>query len=107
MNQCEGCPRSCCLNFKITSEIRDPFGLQKELNLFPFIRRTGEELILDPQGHECVVGVYNCDRFDTDKGECRDYGIKPRPIFCETTGIRTSPHGQCLLKSRDGDKKVA
>lgn len=107
MNQCEACPRSCCLDFKITSEVRDPLGLRKELRQFPFIKQTNRVLILGPQGHECVVGVYNCDRFNAKTGKCRAYGIKPRPGFCETTGIKTSPHEQCLLKLRANGKKAA
>ncbi len=100
MNLCESCSRSCCFDFKITSELNDPINLRKELKAFPFIQRTGQELVLDSLGHEQVVGVYNCDRFDFGQSKCRDYGVKPRPAFCEATGVKTSPHPQCLLKSK-------
>ena len=56
-------------------------------------------------GDERIVGVYNCDRFDLDTGDCRDYETEPRLSFCENAGIRVSPHSKCLLKSKESDEE--
>lgn len=100
LNKCEGCPRNCCVDFKITTELANPLGIREELKRFPFIRRTGSNLVLGPGGHERIVGIYSCDRFDLNTGECRDYGVKPRPSFCDNSGVKSFPHSQCLLKSK-------
>lgn len=106
-NKCESCPRNCCFDFKITTELRDSLGLQKELEKFPFIKRTGSEIVLDSWGYERMVGIYNCNRFIINSGKCLDYGIKPRPEFCENTGEKTIPHEKCLLKSKGDEKQTA
>jgi len=98
MNKCEGCPRPCCLNFKLTRELTDPVGTARELEKFPYIKKVGEELVLGPDGNERMVGVYRCERFDPETGKCRDYGKIPRPDFCLNTGEKFCPHSECLLK---------
>lgn len=105
-NKCENCPRNCCFDFKIAKELIDPKGLEKELAEFSFVKKTQAEIILDPQGYERMVGVYNCDRFNLEKGDCSDYETKPRPSFCENTGIESTPHSQCLLESKN-ERKTA
>lgn len=104
-NKCEGCPRNCCLDFKITTELTEPSSLWQELAHFTFIKKTGTALVYDPSGHERVVGIYNCDRFDSATGECLDYEARQRPSFCQTTGIKVSPHAKCLLKSKKHESK--
>ena len=99
MNRCEGCPRNCCLNFKLTREITDPIGTREELKKFPYIVRVGGELILDPDGNERIVGIYRCGRFDPATGKCRGYEEIPRPDFCLNTGEKFYPHSKCLLKN--------
>jgi len=106
-NKCENCPRNCCFDFKITTELRDPLGLKRELEKFPFIKRTSSEIVLDPMGYDQMVGVYNCDRFNLNSGKCQDHDIKPRPEFCKNTGGKTIPHEKCLLKSKKDEKQVA
>ncbi len=106
-NRCENCPRNCCFDFKITTELRDPLGLKKELEKFPFIKRTGSEIVLDAMGYDRVVGIYNCDRFNSNSGECSNYGLKPRPKFCKNTGEKTIPHEKCLLKCKSDEKQSA
>ncbi len=98
LNKCESCPQNCCRDFKITTELTNPAGLKEELLKFPFIKRTASTLLLGPGGHEKIIGIYNCERFDLHTGACQDYETKPRPSFCENTGIKTFPHSQCLLK---------
>lgn len=107
MNNCEGCQRNCCMNFKITTELVNPKEGEEELNRFPFIKRVGQTLVLCSDGHEKIVGVYACDRFDIRIKECMEYETQPRPIFCQTTGNVTSPHNKCLLKSKDDHNKAA
>ena len=106
-NKCESCPRNCCFDFKITTEVTNPLALQEKLEEFSFIKRTGSEIILDLWGHERVVGIYNCDRFIISSGECLAHGTKPRPEFCENTGEKTMPHEKCLLKSKEDEKQTA
>jgi len=31
LNKYEGCPRNCCVDFKITTELTGPSGLREEL----------------------------------------------------------------------------
>lgn len=97
LNKCESCPRSCCIDFKITHEITNPRKLEEELQKYPFIRRIDSALILDPFGKEAVVGIYRCDRFDKSTGICRNYETEERPLFCRNTGIKVFPHEECLL----------
>jgi hypothetical protein len=107
VNRCESCPRNCCFDFKITTELRDPLGLKKELEKFPFIKRTGSEIVLDFFGHERMVGIYNCERFDIKSGNCLNYDKESRPEFCKNTGEKTIPHEKCLLKSKEDEKQIA
>lgn len=96
-NSCEDCSRNCCQDFKITTEITDPLKLREILTQYPFIRRTGFDVVL--LGHrEVVVSTYNCDRFQKDSRRCKDYETQPRPDFCYNTGIKIAPHAACLLK---------
>ncbi len=96
LNLCENCKSNCCLNFRITQEILDPEGLKLYLEKFPFIHKTSEALIL-VHGHERVVNVYNCDRFDLTKKVCKNYSSQERPNFCINTGIIRKPNSSCLL----------
>lgn len=98
MNKCEGCPRNCCVNFKLTGEVTDPVRTALELGNFPYIKRVGEELVVGPGGNERIVGIYRCERFDPKTGKCRGYGETPRPDFCLNTGEKFYPHSECLLK---------
>ena len=100
-NSCEGCPVNCCVDFKIRSEKFDPNGLEEKLQQFPFIKKVGTELVRGIGRREMVVGVYRCDEFDTQKGECLIYDAE-RPDFCVDTGkvIDTQdlrPHSECIL----------
>jgi hypothetical protein len=97
MNTCEGCKNVCCVNFKITTELVNPEALRQELTKFPFIKKTGRDVILKGR-KEVLVGIYNCDRFDKTTKTCIDYSTKPRPIFCINTGVTTSPNESCILK---------
>ncbi len=106
-NKCENCPRNCCFDFKITTELRDPLSLEKELKKFPFIKRTSSEIVLDFWGHERIVGIYNCERFDFNSGKCLNYETEQRPEFCKNTGKKNIPHEKCLLKSKKNEKQVA
>ena len=106
-NPCEGCPRNCCKDFKIAKETTNPAGVKKELESFPYIHRDGSQLIMDPGGHETMVGVYNCDRFDILSGQCIDHDQRERPDFCQKTGNsgKIFPHEECLLKTAQNQCK--
>ena len=106
-NRCEGCPRNCCVDFKLTKELTDPLGVKEELRKFPFIKRTGSSLVIGPSGHERVVGIYNCDRYDPETGECRNHDTEPRPLFCHTTGGKFIPHPRCLLRTKKCEDEQA
>ncbi|PIQ69747.1 hypothetical protein COS55_00575 [Candidatus Shapirobacteria bacterium CG03_land_8_20_14_0_80_40_19] len=94
---CEGCPRNCCLNFKLTQELFDPKSVEKALRDYPFIRRLGSKIVRAPNGREASVGTYKCDRFNEPTGECLNYNSQPRPPFCSQTGNGFYPHKGCLL----------
>jgi len=87
----------CCLDFKIRQEITAPEKVKIILNQYPFIHKTGNTLVY-VYGHERLVGIYNCDRFDKTTNQCLNYNIQERPDFCKNTGIISSPHKNCLLK---------
>ena len=95
-NLCQDCKISCCRNFSITTELIDPVRHAQNLQNFSFIHKTGKKLVR-VYGHETIVGVYNCDRFQST-GECQDYEILPRPDFCKRTGVVDISHKNCLLK---------
>ena len=88
---CESCPRSCCQDFKLTQEINNPQELQETLKKYPFIRKTGKEIVLDQFGNEKVVGVYNCDRFNEETKTCENYTTEKRPPFCINSGKIIAP----------------
>ena len=98
-NYCETYPRSCCQDFMITTELFDPGKVQQTIEQFPFIKKTGQKLILDPSAHERLVSVYNCQRFDQENGFCLNYQAQERPSFCLNTGDNFLPHGQCLYQN--------
>lgn len=98
INRCEVCPIKCCIDFKLTEEIKDPQKLATTLKNFPYIHKTGTALILDDRGKERVVGVYNCNRFDRASGTCIGYDTDPRPEFCENTGVTSIPRKECILQ---------
>jgi len=100
MNRCEGCRSVCCVDFKITTEITDPLKVSHILQNYQFIRRTGSDVILGRNGHEVVVGVYNCDRFDKKTNSCTGYDNIPRPDFCKNTGEKLVPNENCLLNKQ-------
>lgn len=88
MNKCLGCPRNCCLNFKVTIEITNPDLFREELASYPFIKRVGSDVVLGPHGKERVVGVYSCDRFDAENGVCKNYDTQKRgPVFAKILGL--------------------
>jgi hypothetical protein len=96
-NECLSCPTPCCLNFKIRQEITAPEKVRIILNRYPFIHQTDNTLIY-VYGHERLVGIYNCDRFNKTTNQCQNYHTQERPDFCNNTGIISSPHHNCLLK---------
>ena len=97
MNSCEGCPSNCCKDFKVTSELIDPIGFNEILKKYPFIHKTGLDVVLSASGREKVVGVYNCSRFNEETQSCIGYDDIPRPDFCINTGAKVIPHGYCKL----------
>jgi Fe-S-cluster containining protein len=97
-NKCSGCEHNCCSHFKINKELTDPRGLRIELEQYSYIKRIGSELLMGPGGHERVVGVYSCDRFDKETGECIEYSTRPRPPFCINTGVTSKPSSLCKLQ---------
>lgn len=97
VNLCESCKLSCCYNFSLTQELTDPGFSKRILNDYPFIRRVSSQLTL-VLGHEKVVGIYQCIRYNPETRECTDYSVVPRPPFCLNTGVQVAPHSLCLLK---------
>jgi hypothetical protein len=98
LSKCEGCPRNCCENFKLTLELTNSQNLPQFLEKYPYIRRVGNDVVLDEHGHEKTVGVYACDRFDKTTQTCINHDTEERPSFCINTGEKIAPHNQCLLK---------
>jgi len=97
MNKCEGCQSVCCVDFKITTEITDPLRVKRVLQNYLFIHRTGSDIVLGRSGHEVVVGIYNCDRFNKETNSCIHYNDVPRPDFCKNTGEKVIPNENCQL----------
>lgn len=97
-NPCSGCESSCCLNFLIGTELANPLSYHQDLINFPFIRQTGtirREIGIRMR----TLHTHSCDRFDQKTGQCIDYGTRPRPKFCENTGVLNKPNSKCLLKT--------
>lgn len=94
-NPCLECKESCCVDFKIAKQISNPEEYKRILEEFPFIRVTGQELILHGK-REVVVNIHNCDRLNED-GSCEGYFDDPRPDFCVRAGVESRPHDKCVL----------
>lgn len=98
MNRCETCPTSCCANFSIGREVVDPVGVARELSGHSYINKIADRLVIS-SGHERLVGIYSCDRYDPQSGLCRDYNEIARPSFCLKTGEEDFPIN-CILANK-------
>jgi len=96
-NECLACPTPCCVNFKIRLELTDSEKVKQLLIKYPFIHKTGVDLTF-VYGHEKIIGIYNCDRFNIETKQCLNYDSEERPEFCINTGIISKPHPDCILK---------
>lgn len=100
-NRCRGCTRSCCKDFKVAMQKRDPDGYRQLLERFPFIKITAQELTFF-NGREAVMNVHNCERLQPD-GSCLGYDSVERPQFCYDAGEKWAPHKDCLTYDFDKD----
>jgi Fe-S-cluster containining protein len=100
INQCKTCPKICCIDFRLTQELTFPKETEEQLKKYPFIHCTDLDLIIF-HGHEKMIGIYNCNRFDKETKKCIDYDIKERPEFCKNTGIICYPHKECILNKTE------
>ena len=90
-NLCAECDDNCCLNFRVTMEVRSPKKYREMLEEFPFIKVVERKLVRNGSRVE-MMNVHKCERLQPD-GNCEDYYVKGRPQFCHNAGIKYDPTG--------------